>query len=78
MLRRPLLSAVLAGGLLVALAVPAVQLKTAQPGVDTYPQELLGTYNRIKAAYPGEENASVVVVKAPNVDARLSATRSAS
>jgi uncharacterized membrane protein YdfJ with MMPL/SSD domain len=68
-LRRPLLSALLAGGLLVALAVPAVQLQTAQPSVDTYPQKLLATYNRIKAAYPGEANASVVVVKAPNVDA---------
>ena len=68
-LRRPLLSAALAGGLLVALAVPAYQLHTAQPSIDTYPQKLLGTYNRIKAAYPGEGNASVVVVKAPNVEA---------
>jgi RND superfamily putative drug exporter len=68
-LRRPLLSAVVAGGLLVALAVPAVRLNTAQPSIDTYPQKLLGTYNRIKAAYPGEANASVVVLKAPNVDA---------
>jgi uncharacterized membrane protein YdfJ with MMPL/SSD domain len=68
-LRRPLVSAVLAGGLLVAIAVPAFQLQTAQPSIDTYPQKLLGTYNRIKAAYPGEENASVVVVKAPNIEA---------
>jgi RND superfamily putative drug exporter len=68
-LRRPAVSAVLAGGLLVAIAVPAVQLQTAQPSIDTYPQKLLGTYNRIKAAYPGEENASIVVVKAPNVEA---------
>jgi uncharacterized membrane protein YdfJ with MMPL/SSD domain len=68
-LRRPLISAVLAGGLLVAIAVPAFQLQTAQPSIDTYPQKLLGTYNRIKAAFPGEENGSVVVVKAPNVEA---------
>jgi uncharacterized membrane protein YdfJ with MMPL/SSD domain len=68
-LRRPLVSAVLSGGLLVAIAVPAFQLQTAQPSIDTYPQKLLGTYNRIKAAYPGEENASVVVIKAPNVEA---------
>jgi RND superfamily putative drug exporter len=66
-LRRPLVSAVLAGGLLVAIAVPAFQLHTAQPSIDTYPQKLLGAYNRIKAAYPGEENASIVVIKAPNV-----------
>jgi uncharacterized membrane protein YdfJ with MMPL/SSD domain len=68
-LRRPLLSAVLAGGLLVAIAVPAVQLQTAQPTIDTYPQKLLGTYNRIKAAFPGTENGSVVVIKAPNIEA---------
>src|SRR6266545_4533295 len=66
-LRRPLLSAVLAGGLLVAIAVPAFQLQTAQPSIDTFPQKLLGTYNRIKAAFPGEENGSIVVIKAPDV-----------
>ena len=39
-LRRPAVSAVVAGGLLVALAVPALQLHTAQPSIDTYPQNL--------------------------------------
>jgi len=68
-LRRPLVSALLAGGLLLAIAVPALQLQTAQPSIDTYPQKLLGTYNRIKAAYPGEGNATTVVLKAPNVEA---------
>jgi len=68
-LRRPLVSAVLAGGLLIALAVPAFQLHTAQPSIDTYPQKFLGTYNRIKAAFPGTENATVVVIKASNVEA---------
>ena len=68
-LRRPLVSAVLAGGLLLAIAVPALQLQTAQPSIDTSPQKLLGTYNRIKAAYPGEGNGTTVVLKAPNVEA---------
>jgi uncharacterized membrane protein YdfJ with MMPL/SSD domain len=68
-LRRPALSAALAGGLLVALAVPAVQLHTAQPGIDTYPQHLLLTYNRLKDAFPGTDVAANVVVKAPNVEA---------
>jgi uncharacterized membrane protein YdfJ with MMPL/SSD domain len=68
-LRRPLLSAVLAGGLLVAIAVPAVQLHTAQPSTDTYPQKFLGTYNRIKTAFPGTDIAANIVIKAPNVDA---------
>jgi len=68
-LRRPLVCAVLAGGLLVALAVPALQLRTAQPSIDTYPQKLLTTYNRIKDSFPGSDNGTIVVVKAPNVEA---------
>jgi uncharacterized membrane protein YdfJ with MMPL/SSD domain len=68
-LRRPVVSVVLAGGLLVAIAVPAVQLRTAEPSIDTYPQKLLVTYNRLKAAFPGTEVAASVVVKAPNVEA---------
>jgi uncharacterized membrane protein YdfJ with MMPL/SSD domain len=68
-LRRPVLSVVLAGGLLVALAVPALQLHTAQPSIDTFPQKFLVTYNRLKEAFPGTEISSQVVVKAPNVEA---------
>ena len=67
-LRRPVVAAVLAGGFLVAIAVPAYQLHTAQPSIDTYPQSLLATYNRLKVAFPGTENGATVVVKAPNVD----------
>jgi RND superfamily putative drug exporter len=66
-LRHPVVSVVLAGGLLVALALPAYQLRTAQPGIDTYPQKYLGTYNRLKVAFPGTEIGASVVVKAPNV-----------
>ena len=51
-LRRPVLSVVLAGGLLLGIAAPAVQLTTVQPGLDTYPQSLLTTYNRLEAAFP--------------------------
>ena len=69
-LRRPALSAALAGGLLVALAVPAIQLRTANPSIDTYPQNLLTTYNRLKEAFPGTDVAASVVVKAPNVEAQ--------
>ena len=68
-LRRPVVSVVLAGGLLVALAIPALQLRTAQPSIDTYPQKFLGTYNRLKAAFPGTEIGANVVIKAPNVEA---------
>src|SRR3954465_11535338 len=67
-LRRPALSAGLAAGLLVALAVPAIQLHTANPSIDTFPQNLLTTYNRMKDAFPGTQVAANVVVKAPNVE----------
>ena len=67
-LRRPVVSAALAGGLLVALAVPALQLHTAQASIDAYPQKFLTAYNREKHAFPGTEIAANVVVKAANVD----------
>jgi uncharacterized membrane protein YdfJ with MMPL/SSD domain len=67
-LRHPVASVVLAGGLLVAIAFPAYQLKTAQPSIDTYPQKFLVTYNRLKAAFPGTENTAQVVIKGTNVD----------
>ena len=54
-LRRPLLSAVVAGGLLLALAAPALQLRMATPGPDTFPKSLavVKTYNRMQQAFPG-------------------------
>ncbi len=67
-LRHPVLSVVVAGGLLIALAIPAYQLHTAQASIDSYPQKFLTSYNRVKAAFPGEGIAAVVVVKAPNVE----------
>jgi uncharacterized membrane protein YdfJ with MMPL/SSD domain len=69
-LRRPVLSATLAGGLLLAIALPALTLRTAEPGIDTYPQSLgvMKTYNRLQAAFPGTEIPADVVVKAANVD----------
>jgi len=70
-LRRPALSALLAGGLLVALAVPALQLRMVTPGPDTFPQSLpvVQTYNRMQDAFPGEALPANVVVKAPDVTA---------
>jgi uncharacterized membrane protein YdfJ with MMPL/SSD domain len=70
-LRRPVLSAALAAGLLVVLAVPAVQMRTVQPGVETYPQNLpsVQSYNRIQAAFPGAEIPATVVIKAADVTA---------
>jgi len=68
-LRRPVLSLVLAAGLLLAIAAPALTLHTAEPGIDTYPQDLeaVKTFNRLDAAFPGTEIPANVVVQAPNV-----------
>ena len=67
-LRRPVVSVVLAGGLLLAIAAPALQMNTVQPGIDTFPQHLLTTYNRLEAAFPGTEISADVVVKAADVE----------
>ncbi len=66
-LRRPRVALVLAGGVLLALAAPALQLRTAQASIDTYPQQLLTSYNHLKDAFPGTEISADVVVKAPEV-----------
>jgi uncharacterized membrane protein YdfJ with MMPL/SSD domain len=70
-LRRPLLSAVIAGGLLLALAAPALQLRMATPGPDTFPKSLdvVKTYNRMQQAFPGAALPAYVVVQAPDISA---------
>jgi uncharacterized membrane protein YdfJ with MMPL/SSD domain len=70
-MRRPVLSAVLSGGLLVALAIPATQLRLQTGGPDSFPQSLpaIQTYNRMQDAFPGEALPANVVVKAPDVNA---------
>ncbi len=70
-LRRPVLATVLAGGLLVGLAVPALQLRMVSPGPDTFPQSLpvVQSYNRMQAAFPGAALPANVVVKARDVEA---------
>ena len=70
-LRHPLLSALLAGGVLLALAAPALGLRMATPGPDTFPSSLavVKTYNRMQQAFPGNALPVNVVVKAPNVNA---------
>ena len=70
-LRRPLVSAVLAGGLLLALAAPALQLHLAAQGAESFPQSLdvIKTYNRMQQAFPGSALPANVVVRAPSVNA---------
>jgi RND superfamily putative drug exporter len=70
-LRRPVLSVVLAGGLLVALALPALQLRLITTGPETFPKDLavVKTYNRMQQAFPGTALPANVVVKAEDVNA---------
>jgi uncharacterized membrane protein YdfJ with MMPL/SSD domain len=71
-LRRPLLSALVAGGVLLALAAPALQLRIATPGPEAaFPKSLdiVKTYDRMQQAFPGTALPANVVVKAPNVNA---------
>ena len=70
-MRRPAWSAAIAGGLLVALAIPAFQLHMASPSPDTYPGSLpaVQTYIRMQEAFPGTALPANVVVKAPDVNA---------
>src|SRR3954464_8053802 len=68
-LRRPLAAAVVSGGLLVALAIPALGLHTAEAGTQAIPQNtpIMKTYSRITHAFPGQKESAQVVVQARDV-----------
>jgi len=68
-LRRPLISALVSAGLLVALAVPALEMKTEIPGIESLPRDLavMQTYDRIQEAFPSESVPQAVVVEADDV-----------
>ncbi len=82
LLRHPGPVAVVTGGLLIALAVPALGLRTSEPGMDDLPDDLpiMQSYDRVQDAFPGEQTAAVVVVSAddvrsPDVSAALDGLR---
>ncbi|MCK9898914.1 MMPL family transporter [Frankia sp. Cpl3] len=82
LLRHPGPVAVVTGGLLIALAVPALGLRTSEPGMDDLPDDLpiMQSYARVQDAFPGEQTAAVVVVSAadvrsPDVSAALDGLR---
>ena len=68
-LRRPVVSLVLAGGLLVALSIPALGMQTANPGAAGLPRDLevMKVYDRIQAAFPGGPIPAIVAVQADDV-----------
>ena len=70
-LKRPLVSALIAGGLLVALSIPALGIQFKEPGFDGYSrsQPVIQTYDRVQAAFPGGAVPALTVIKADDVTA---------
>ncbi len=65
-LRRPLLSAVVSAGVLVALTVPVLGMQTSLGGTENESRDLevMQTYDRVGAAFPSEGGSEIVVIKA--------------
>jgi len=72
-LRRPVVSVLVAGGLLVALAVPALGMKIAEPDSDALKSSSrTPAATMLHAAFPGtSQPALLVVVSPPNESARV-------
>ncbi|HEX8646625.1 MAG TPA: MMPL family transporter [Thermoleophilaceae bacterium] len=70
-LRRPALSAALAGGLLVALALPALGMNTSLPGTESMSRDIavVKTWDRVQEAFPQESIPVIAVVRAGDVTA---------
>ena len=70
-LKRPLVSTLIAGGLLVALCIPALGIQFKEPGFDGYSrsQPVIQTYDRVQAAFPGGAVPAMTVIKADDVTA---------
>ncbi len=68
-LRRPVISAVVASAILLALAAPALHMHIATPGFNTLPQNLssVKTYNKLQKAFPGDVSSARVMVKTNDV-----------
>jgi RND superfamily putative drug exporter len=68
-LRRPVLSAVLSGGALLALAAPALMMHTQLPSFTDLPNSLpiVSTYDSIQRAFPGAQTPAEVVIAADDV-----------
>src|SRR3712207_2451298 len=70
-LKRPVVSTVLAGGLLVALSLPALGIEFKNPGFDGYSRRppVIQTHDRLPAAFPGGAVPATTVIKADDVTA---------
>jgi uncharacterized membrane protein YdfJ with MMPL/SSD domain len=68
-LRRPLVSAVAAGAVLVALAVPALGMHTSQTGTEGITMAAIEPFERLVDAFPGSPEPAIVAIKADDVNA---------
>jgi uncharacterized membrane protein YdfJ with MMPL/SSD domain len=70
-LRRPAVAVVLSGGVLLALAVPALSMHTQLPSFTDLPKSIpiVRTYESIQRAFPGAQTPAKVVVAADDVTA---------
>ena len=70
-LKRPLVSAILAGGMLVALTIPALGMQFKEPGTEgmSCSEPIVQTLDRVDAAFPGGSVPANVVVKTADVTA---------
>jgi uncharacterized membrane protein YdfJ with MMPL/SSD domain len=68
-LGRPYAALLIAGGAVVALAIPAFGLHTSNPGLQGLPSGLpiVKTLNRMQAAFPGGAEPAYVVIEARDV-----------
>jgi uncharacterized membrane protein YdfJ with MMPL/SSD domain len=75
-LRRPAVSAAIAGALLIAMAIPTLSIHTAQTGTGSLPRSAptVEAFNRIQSAFPGLSTPAVIAVK---TDANAPAFRTA-
>lgn len=64
-LRRPAASAIVAGALLLALAVPTLRMHTALTPVESLPRSAatVETLDRLQAAFPGQSQPALVAVQ---------------
>jgi RND superfamily putative drug exporter len=69
-LKRPLVSAIAASAVLVVLAIPVFHIHTADSGVDGLPRtiDVMRTYDRMQAAFPGEQFSADVVLRGDHLD----------
>jgi uncharacterized membrane protein YdfJ with MMPL/SSD domain len=70
-MRRPGLYLVVTGALLIALALPALGMKSVTSAIDQLPQDLpvIVTYNKVKEVFPQEGTTATVVMKVDDVKA---------